>query len=245
MAFVGLLLMFGALGPLGQHRDSDGYYMSDPLPVDRPSHAIITGDIDILRGRYETLGEGSVVTALLADPDEVRMQGIAAGPTPLFMGIAEATAVGEYLGGVTHDEITSWDVNRAALENLEYTPRGGATAPPGTPGTGVPWEASVMGVGTLTLDWTIESGDWTAVVMNADASPGVKAELAFGAADSNINTIFWISMTLGPIALIGGGLLMYLGLRRPHRDPTSLSADLQDELSAQTETPKERAAPRS
>lgn len=228
VAFVGLLLMFGALGPLGQRRDADGYYISDPFPVDRPSHAVISGDVDILRGRYETLGESSVVMAFMADPDEVRMHGVASGPTPLFMGIAATTAVDEYLGGVAHDEIISWDVNRAAIEDVEYTTHGG-TAPPGSPGTGVPWEASVAGTGAQTLDWTIESGDWTAVIMNADASAGVKAELTFGAADSNINTIFWISMTVGPIGLIGGGLLMYFGLHRPGRDSASLPTDLRSE----------------
>jgi hypothetical protein len=92
---------------------------------------------------------------------------------------------------------------------------------------------SVAGTGLQTLDWTIESGDWTAVIMNADASSGVSAELAFGAAPSNIDAITWTTLTVGLISLIGGGLLLYRGLRRRDRDSTSLPADSRNEQSAQ------------
>jgi len=78
----------------------------------------------------------------------------------------------------------------------------------------------------------MESGDWTAVIMNADASNGVTAEVAFGAATSNIDPIAWTMVTVGLIALIGGGFLLFRGLRRRDRDSTSLPVDVPNEQSA-------------
>ena len=157
------------------------------------------------------------------------------------MGIAPTSAVDEYLGGAAHDEITDWNANLAAITELEYTTHQG-TAPPGPPGTEGFWVASVEGTGLQTLDWTIEPGDWTAVIMNADASPGVSAELAFGAApSSNINAIAWTSLTVGLVALIGGGLLLFLGLRNRGRDSASPRAGSPDEQPvAETESLEKR-----
>ena len=221
VALVGAVLILGAMGPLGQERDDDGYYMSDPFTVERTSHAVVSEDVDLLRGRYETLGESSVVLAVMGDPNEVRMQGMASGSTALFMGIAPTTAVDEYLSGVAYEEITAWEVNRAAIEDIEYTPHTGSALPPSLPGTEGLWASSVEGTGRQTLDWTIESGEWTVVIMNADASAGVTANLAFGAAPSNIDTIVFSSLTVGTLALIVGGLLLYRGLRRPDQDATA------------------------
>lgn len=245
VALFGVVLLFGAIAPLTEHRDADGFYMSAPSTFARPSHAIVTGDIDILRGRYETVIESSVVLAFVADPDDVRMQGTASGPNELFMGIAPTTAVDEYLDGVAHDEITGWEADRGDIVDVEYTTHQG-TVPPNAPGTETFWVTSVSGTGTQTIDWTIESGDWTAVIMNADASAGVTTELAFGAAPSNITAIAWTTLVVGLIGLIGGGLLLYRGLRRQDRDSTPLPIDSRNEQSAQqTETPLERTAPRS
>jgi hypothetical protein len=219
---VGVVLVFGAIGPLTERRDADGYYMSELFMVGRPSHAIVTGDIDLLRGRYETVVESSVVLAFVGDPAEVRMQGIASEPNALFMGIAASTAVEEYLGGVARDEITAWEADRADILDVEYRVYEGTVPPPGAPGTAGFWETSATGTGMQTLDWTIEPGDWTVVVMNADGSPGVMAELAFGAAPSDsVGTIVWTTFTLGIILLIGGVGLLYFALRRRGRDSTT------------------------
>lgn len=198
-ALVGLVLIVGGMGPMGEHRDADGFYMSDPFTVDRPTHAVVSGDTGLLRGRYETLTEDSLVLAFVDQPDDVRMQGVVSGPNALFLGIAPTSVVDEYLSGAAHDEITDWNADRAAINEVEYATHQG-TAPPGPPGSEGFWVTSVAGTGQQTLDWTIESGDWTAVIMNADASPGVTAEL-----------------TIGAIALIGGGLLLYVGVSGPDR----------------------------
>jgi len=209
-ALVGLILILSGMGPMGEYHDADGYYMSDALTVDRPTHAIVCDDIDLLRGRYETLAEDSIL-AFADEPDDVRMQGIASSPNALFLGIAPTSAVDDYFSGVAHDRITDWDSNLAAITDIQYATYQG-TAPPGAPGAETFWATSVEGTGTQTLDWAIESGDWTAVIMNGDASGGVAAELAFGAApESDIDTIARTMLMAGAVALIGGGLLLYAG----------------------------------
>ena len=217
VAVLGGILIWGAQAPLTEDRDADGYYMSDPFTVDRSSYAIVTGDTDILRGRYETLAEEALLLSVLADPVEVRMQGTASGSSALFMGIAPTSAVNAYLAGVAHDEITSTDHNLAAVTDIEYTTHAG-TGTPEAPGTKTIWVASTTGTGLQTLDWTIESGDWTAVIMNADATSPVTVELALGTVIPNIDSFAWATLTAGAIALIGGGLLAFYGLRRRKED---------------------------
>ena len=215
---VGAILVFGAIGPIGEYRDADGYFMSDPLSVDRPAHAVIANNTDLLRGRYDTLTEGSVVLAFVADPNEVRMQGTASGPETLFIGIAPTSAVEEYLSGVAHDEVTDWGTNLGAIVDVEYTAHSG-TNPAGPPESEDFWVTSAAGTGAQSLDWTVGPGEWTAVIMNADASPGVVAELAFGAAPSaNFEAIVRTTLAIGLIAIVIGGLLLFFGIRRSSRD---------------------------
>jgi len=45
-----LFVTWGGIAPLTEPRDTDGYYMSDPVVVDRPSAAVVTTDMDLLRG---------------------------------------------------------------------------------------------------------------------------------------------------------------------------------------------------
>lgn len=50
--------------------------------------------------------------------------------------------------------------------------------------------------------------------MNTDGSAGVNADLAFGAKISNIIPIAWVVLGFGLISTLGGGFLIYRGLRR-------------------------------
>ena len=54
-------------------------------------------------------------------------------------------------------------------------------AQPARPGAQSIWTASTEGTGTKTLDWKVTDGHWSVVVMNADGSTGVDAEVSAGA----------------------------------------------------------------
>lgn len=216
---VGLLFVWGGLTPLSQYRDADGYLLSDPLKIDRPSRAVVTNDVGLLRGHHECASEETFVLDLVTS-DEVRMRGVASGSADLFMGIAPADAVEGYLAGVAHDEITEWACDVDDITVVEYTGREG-TASPSAPGTELFWVASTSGRGEQTLDWKIESGEWAVVIMNADSSSGVLADVRLGAlAPSLLEPLAWASFAVGLIALIGGGALLYAQFRRRGRDAT-------------------------
>jgi hypothetical protein len=121
-------------------------------------------------------------------------------------------------------------------ERSDPTTSGGATGGrrvPTRPSTESFWLTWVEGTGLQTLDWEAASGDLTAVITNADASAGVTAELAFGAAPTvDIDAIRRSSLIAGAILLIGGGLLLYIVIRRRGSNSPSPPDDPGHEESA-------------
>jgi hypothetical protein len=92
---------------------------------------------------------------------------------PLFIGIARTDDVSRYLEGTGY----------ATIQHLAFgdvtTHEGGA---PSAPPTSTPiWVASTQGNGRQTLLWKPRSGDWSIVLMNTDASPGVELRGDLGA----------------------------------------------------------------
>ena len=77
-------------------------------------------------------------------------------------------------------------------------PRGRSARKPS--GSETFWVASTSGSGEQTLEWDPEEGSWSAVVMNADGSRGVAAELSIGA---ELDSLIWIGIGM----LVVGGLL--------------------------------------
>ena len=87
-------------------------------------------------------------------------------------------------------------------------------AAPGPPGEQTFWAASASGSGEQTATWEAEAGEWTIVLMNADASQGVSADLSAGA---EANFLLWLAIGLllaGLLVLASGVLLIILGARR-------------------------------
>jgi hypothetical protein len=135
------------------------------------------------------------------------------------MGIAPADAVAGYLDGVAHDEITAWDEFQDDIVDVVYT-RNEGTDEPATPGTQSFWVASVSGIDEQDLDWTIESGEWALVIMNADGSPGVSADVRFGfLRPPFLLPVGVISLTIGLLALVGGTRLVTSVPARPDETP--------------------------
>ena len=220
IALGAVALLLGAMMVVSGHdnltssaRDDDGYIMFDRTAFDRSSAAILIEEVDVLKGRFAVHADDSGVPGWAIEDLEVRIRGAAPHGEALFFGIGSTSAVDEYLGGVTRDVITDLELNVGAVGDVEYTRHTGTADPPGPPTSSGLWEASVEGTGELTLDWTVRPGTWTAVIMNADASDGISAEMVFGARASNIGQIGWTKIAIGLVALIGGGLALLFGLR--------------------------------
>jgi hypothetical protein len=136
----------------------------------------------------------------------------AAGERAVFVGIGPADAVEGYLAGVERDRVVDLALGRAPV--LDQLPGG---APASAPTAQTFWVESASGVGPQQLTWTAAEGRWAVVVMNADGSTPVAADLSLGASAPWLSWV-WIGMYIGAgLGLIGGAVLVLLAVRRGQR----------------------------
>jgi hypothetical protein len=203
LVLVGAAAIAGSISILVDERDADDFFISHEQDVERSSFAVASEDVDVLTSAPGWLADW------LTSPVDIRVRGASSGGGAIFFGIAETSDLQAYLGGVNYDEVTSLDFKGA---DIRYTTQQG-TAPPSAPGTEGFWVTSVEGSGEQTLDWSLETGNWSVVVMNADASAGINATLVFGAKISNFVLLMWIGLAFGALAVLGGSWLTYRGVR--------------------------------
>jgi hypothetical protein len=179
-------------------RDSNGYLMSDSNVYSTDTYALISDS-------YRTGATGDVVVARdLFGTLRIRTR----SDRPLFVGIGPAAAVQSYLAGVRREVATRFDAGRSDFK----LHTGGA--PSVVPSAKQFWVAQSVGSGAHTLSWNPQNGSWRIVVMNADGSRGVRADVAIGA---RFPHLLWIGVGVvsgGVLLLMLGGIGMYAALRR-------------------------------
>ena len=205
LILIGLGLAAGAavLGVLNANQ-GEGRFLSVPnerYEVD--GHALTLPDIDVDDG---VSGEDTAGTL------QVSGESSGAGGE-LFIGIGPRFAVERYLLDVAHSELQDVTFNpfRAYYRDLE------GTAALELPGQQDFWAASASGSGEQSVEWDLEEGDWTVVVMNADGSRPVAAELAMGVRSDLLGPLTWTLLISSIVLLIAGiGLAVAgaVGLRR-------------------------------
>jgi hypothetical protein len=198
-----LALVLLAAGGAGVYaltqRGDDDYFTSKVHRLASPTFAIASTSIDI-----------SDVPGWLANGfATVRIQAIA--PKPVFIGIGSTDAVNGYLQRVPHTQITDFDTDPFRVKS--HTVPGSAS--PAPPASRQFWRAQASGAGTRTVTWSVESGKWSAVAMNADGSRNVLIAYTVGAKFSSLE--WWtIGLLAGGLAILAlGGWLLYLGMRGP------------------------------
>lgn len=204
LLLVGAAAIAGSVAILVDERDADDFFISHEQDLQRPSFAIASENVDVLTSAPGWLADW------LTDPVDIRVKGASKDGEAVFFGIAETSDVQAYLGGVNYDEVTSIDFEGA---DVRYRTEEGGT-PASAPGVEGFWVASVEGPGEQTLDWSVETGDWSLVVMNADASAGIDVAVVFGAKISNFVLLMWLGLGLGVLAVLGGAFLGYRGFRQ-------------------------------
>jgi Domain of unknown function (DUF4389) len=185
-------------------RDDAGYLVSPTRDFTTPTYAVVSrrmyAGVDGPHWVYDNL-LGTVV---------LKSQ----SARPVFMGIARDRDVASYLGGVRRADVTDLSTGRT-----HYVLRTGE-APSGPPGDQTFWAASSSGRGSQALTWNVQDGTWRVVVMNADGSPRVSADLSVGA---ELPNLIWLGIGLlaaGALLLTGGVLMIYFGARsRPAAEP--------------------------
>jgi len=204
LILVGLGLLVPGAFLLWAHetqRDETGFYETSPRTLGTDTYALTSPDFTVsLSDLADWIPEGWVGT--------VRLQA-ASSEKEIFIGVGPSDQVGAYLAGVAHDEVESFSAWGARLE-LRPVPGNASPSPPDEQGF---WQIAVSGSSPPPVDWDITSGDWTVVIMNADASPGIRADVSLGA---RLDLLFPIAVGLsvaGVVLLLIGIVLVILGAR--------------------------------
>lgn len=209
LGVLGIVVGLVALGAAGfgvwahaTQRDADGYYSTSEVRFETLSYAITSDRIDL--GARPTADEN---IPDLGDLATVRATADPVGETPIFVGIGPTDEVEAYLEGVAQARVTDVGLvgDRVAYDHLA----GGAPAePPGEEGF---WVAQATGSGPQRLDWDVEAGQWSLVVMNADASPGVGVDASVGVqADWVLPAALGLG-AFGLLTLFGATALLVVG----------------------------------
>jgi hypothetical protein len=177
-------------------RDADGFLMIPAVHLATNSYALVSD-------RYEIRLEGPDWLYTRDLLGSVRLRSESA--QTVFVGIALASEVSGYLGGVEHTVVT--DLTEHPKSYVLY---------PGGPPSAAPaaerfWVASSQGSGQQTLTWRVREGSWQVVIMNADGSRAVDVELAVGA---RLSGLIWLGVGLlsgAALLLAVGAALIYFG----------------------------------
>ncbi|MBE0011345.1 DUF4389 domain-containing protein [Arthrobacter sp. AET 35A] len=202
LSLIGASLAAGglAVAVLASDQRDDGYFTSPTERYAVASHALVSP-------RLETFGEGTA-ERLPFDVGTLRIRVTAADPADeIFIGLAPQDAVEDYLDGVDRTELRDVDFTpfRPVYRNIS-----GSTTPE-TPESQEFWAAAASGPGEQEVTWNIAPGNWTVVVMNADASPGISADLQAGFRSELIQPAGTAILIIGLVILAVGVPLLVLG----------------------------------
>ena len=189
-------------------RDGGGFFTSSRSAFASPGFAVTSERLRLVNGLPDRLSSpGDIVT--------FTTQGGSSNGKPLFIGVAPVADVTAYLSGVAHDEVVNVHMDgwKGPLSKDYRSSPGG---PPAGPPAAQPfWTAKTTGT-NVSLTWPASEGTWSIVVMNADASAGVAANLSLGV---KVNFLGWVALgllTAGSILLLAGVAMMFFGFRSPH-----------------------------
>jgi hypothetical protein len=161
-------------------RDSNGYFNWPTETSTSGGYAIAMKTVDVSHAPQWAFSDAGL--------DNVRVK--AHSDRPIFIGIARTADLEHYLRGTEHDDVSGLIYNPFQV-SYQHT---NGHAPPRAPTDESFWVTSTRGTGNVALAWHPRPGSWRAVLMNADGSRGVSAQLQLGARTS---LLWWL----------GGGLL--------------------------------------
>ena len=206
---IGLLAGGGILGwALATQRDDAGYFTTSNQRFTTDSYALTSDKINL--GDPGPNGFGTWANATV----RIRVDNARSGN--VFVGIAREADVETYFARVPHDDITN-TTKFGGSSSVKYRRENidGASIPT-TPATQPFWVAQTSGAGKQDITWHVKSGSWAIVVMNADGTPNVTADVQLGGQVDHLVPIA-IGLDLGGIVLlVGGAALLVVGVARPH-----------------------------
>jgi hypothetical protein len=192
-AIVALALVGAGAALVGIHvfgRDADGFYSTGAAALHTPTYALASNGLDVdtdVPGWAIGRGRLGVIRITAASTSGRRV----------FLGIGRTSDVRSYLSRVQHDEMVDLQVSPLSVTTVRR--RGAGT--PARPDGERFWMAKASGGGRQELRWTVAKGDWSVVLMNADGSKGVGADVAIGARSS---VVLWAGVAVAALGAVAG-----------------------------------------
>jgi hypothetical protein len=197
-AVIGAVLALCSLGLLGA---GGGAVWADTAQrhggyVDLGTASYATAGRALVSGTVRVQGGWGWLRPLIG---QVRIRATTTGQAAgVFAGVAPAGAARRYLSGVAYTTVTGYNGHGQQVGHP------GSRMPP-SPGSTPMWTAQAFGSPTAALMWTMRTGDWTVIVMNADRSPGVSVRADVGA---SLPALGWLATEL----LADGSVLALIAL---------------------------------
>jgi len=184
----GSLLWFDAV-----FTDDEGFVNSAEMEVEVDGFALLAGPAEI-----EGIPEFPDSPIQLDGLATIRIRAENVDSTMgVFIGAADASELEAYLGSSPYAVVE--EIEEEGFVLVYQTEIDGGV--PLLPGDQALWTASVQGIGEQVLEWDLENGDVSFVVMNEDASDG----LAF---TTSIGVCVPILQPIGVALAIGGAALL-------------------------------------
>jgi hypothetical protein len=175
-------------------RDDAGYY-NTPTERFETVTAALVGNAELDQGDvagWDPIGEV-----------KVRVESYDQGP--VFVGIGPRDQVEQWLAGAAYERVIGVRFWPSRIDTeLVF-----GTEPIGPPADQGFWAATASGPGTQTLTWDPQDGDWSLVVMNSDASPGVAADVRVGA-ESDLLLPLGVGLGILALVLLAAAIVLML-----------------------------------
>jgi hypothetical protein len=181
--------------------------LTNPVPLSVSSYAIVQNNINIKfdSGWWTNPSNQNIVSVKIAATSN--------NGKPLFVGIVPQQSALTYFTGVNIDRLISYNwVPNGMMDRGApvYQPIPGGS-PPTPPTNQIIWVAQASGSGTQTVIWTPTIGEYWVVVMNADGSKAVDANVQVGARVTILNWIGWGLFIGGLLVALIGVIIIYFG----------------------------------
>jgi Domain of unknown function (DUF4389) len=189
-------------------RGPDDFFTTSQVALSTESYALVSGEVDLGSQPGDWFPSGRLATVRIEVDGET---------SPVFVGIGSNDDVDAYLDDVAYSEVTNISVGG---DRITYHNVSGGTAP-APPGEQDFWVASAEGTDSQTVEWDLESGSWTVVIMNEDASAGVTVDASAGA---RTDLLIWVAVGLlaaGLILGVIGVVVIVVAVASRGREPAS------------------------
>ena len=200
--------------------DDDGFITTETEQLARDSYAIVTESADIDIDDEWHWGWGWNIDWDLGDLVTFKVEGTNNDDSKgIFIGVAQESDLIGYLSDVEYDEIIHFSIHSDGFD-VDYKNHPGNSSPT-APTSETFWMDSTSGTGTQVLEWELETGTYSLVLMNEDGSRDVDSDVSVGVKASWIFGVGIGFVVGGIIALIIGILMVISALRGRKRSQPS------------------------